>query len=342
MANQIIPDTAEKSRMNGFREWKFKALTPIWTGDADRQNNRLIPTGIMGSIRWWFEFLIRGLGGSACDPTVKEARCPSSNVDDPFGFGHHCVACELFGCTGWARKFRLQVVDGEGHIIRNQIQAGDLFTLRFIPLRPINPEEWCLLDITLRLIAEYGAIGGKTVYKPTDERARENCPYHWDYGLIKLIEAPALQRLSRDRLESYVRDWSRWRNVDHGDFAWVSLENFWCVKGRYLARQSKNASTFNRVIGRKELKNRSHLLEHSENSGLTEEQARWLAGGRGESKKVFSFKNPEEARRTFGFVRPGMISHREMKNRLKEVWEGFKEEEFKAGEEILNELLSKA
>jgi hypothetical protein len=33
----------------------------------------------------------------------------------------------------------------------------------------VKPEEWTLLDLTLRLIADYGAIGGKTVYKPSDE-----------------------------------------------------------------------------------------------------------------------------------------------------------------------------
>lgn len=84
--------------------YTLKALTDIWTGDANRRGNRVINTGLLGSIRWWFEVVARGLGGSACDPTVEKVRC----LDES---GHHCVVCELFGCTGWARKFRFEVLD---------------------------------------------------------------------------------------------------------------------------------------------------------------------------------------------------------------------------------------
>jgi len=77
---------------------KIKALTPIWTGDAERENTELRETGTIGSLRWWYEALIRGLGGRACDPT--DSKCEGKN---------HCDACELFGCTGWSRKFILHV-----------------------------------------------------------------------------------------------------------------------------------------------------------------------------------------------------------------------------------------
>jgi len=77
---------------------KIKPLTPIWTGDENRKNTTLRETGIIGSLRWWYEALVRGLGGSACDPT--NTRCDGKN---------HCDACELFGCTGWTRKFILRI-----------------------------------------------------------------------------------------------------------------------------------------------------------------------------------------------------------------------------------------
>lgn len=77
---------------------KIKPLTPIWTGDAERKGTTLRETGIIGSLRWWYEALIRGLGGTACDPTKTE--CKDKN---------RCVVCELFGCTGWARKFLLHI-----------------------------------------------------------------------------------------------------------------------------------------------------------------------------------------------------------------------------------------
>ena len=38
-----------------------------------------------------------------------------------------------------------------------------------------------------------------------------------------------------------------------------------------------------------------------------------------ESKKIFSFKKPKEAARTFGFVKPDLNHFAEMKKRLREV-----------------------
>jgi CRISPR type III-B/RAMP module RAMP protein Cmr1 len=77
---------------------KIKTLTPIWTGDENGECKTLRETGIIGSLRWWYEALIRGLGRYACDPT--NSKCDGKN---------HCDACELFGCTGWARRFILQI-----------------------------------------------------------------------------------------------------------------------------------------------------------------------------------------------------------------------------------------
>ena len=318
-------------------EWKLRALTDIWTGDAERKPDRLIPTGVTGSLRWWFEVLVRGLEGRACDPTVDEVRCPSKKVKGPHKPGNHCVVCELFGCTGWARKFRLMIMDENGgEVIQSQIEAGQTFTLKFIPLRKIQPEEWCLLDLTLRLIADYGAIGGKTVFKPSDEQGRENAFHHRDFGLVQYVQGP--DGWQCDKTLEDIRDYvtkGHWREAPHSyrdnqgrthDFSWASLQNFWCVKGRYLARLSTTESTFNLVVGRKQdksIKERrgrrvirwSDLLEDPR-----DEVSRWLAGRQQESKKVFSFKHPEEGGRTFGFVKPGLVDFGEIKRRLKSVW----------------------
>lgn len=155
------------------RTWRCKALTGIWTGDADGRAERLITTGLLGSIRWWIEVVVRYLGGSACDPS--QTKCQDRK---------HCAVCELFGCTGWARKFRFDVLAASGEIQTKQIESGDPFALRFTPLRPVLDEEWALLDLTLRLIADYGAIGGKTVLKPSREQSRMKEAHHQDYGLF--------------------------------------------------------------------------------------------------------------------------------------------------------------
>lgn len=151
-------------------EVKIKTSTPIWTGDEDRNNTALRETGIIGSLRWWYEALVRGLGGTACDPTCNECKNDS-----------HCDACELFGCTGWARKFRLEV----------EKLYGDNFGLRFIVIREMKEIEWALLNKTINIISQYGAIGGKIAES--------------GYGIIR-IEKNDLNKftLKKEDLNSYL------------------------------------------------------------------------------------------------------------------------------------------
>lgn len=313
------------------RVYKLKALADIWTGDGSGNAGRLITTGLLGSIRWWFEVLARGLGGCACDPSNTGSRCPDRQ-------GRRCVVCELFGCTGWARKFRFDVLDSDRHAQQNQIKKGETFHLVFTPLRPIGREEWALLDATIRFIADYAAIGGKTVYKPSDQSARQDLDHHHDYGIVSVEEPGDANAVSLEALQAYVGE-KRWRRVNHGDFAWASLENFWCVSGRYLARQNASASTFNMVIGRPEPKS---------NDGQNDT---WLAGRRPrkaqgrrpkvppESKKVFSFKAPP---RTFGFTNGNHISLDTVKTRLREAWDDLGDTDVRTGDAILETLLGGA
>lgn len=317
------------------REWVLKARSPIWTGDAERNGGRTVTTGLLGSIRWWFEVLVRGLGGSACDPAESDGRCPDKN-------GKHCAVCELFGCTGWARKFRFDVLGESGKIKRDQIKKDETFRLRFTPLRPICDEEWALLDLTLRLIAGYGAIGGKTVLKPSNERDRERELHHQDYGLVAIEQRPDNTPMMKEALQRYVV--LGWRSLDHGDFGWASLKNFWCVTC-CLARQHKTQSAFNRLLGRKEdktikEKKGKRVIRWSDSlANGKDDVSRWLAGSKRESKKVFSFKDPA---RTFGFVKPGLLTLDEMRERLRGVCSGLADKEFLKGPTILDRLLSKA
>jgi len=301
----------------GGRTYRLRALTDLWTGDLNGKSDRLITTGLLGSIRWWFEVLVRGLGGNACDPT--DTKCEDRN---------HCAVCELFGCTGWARKFRFEVLDENSGTKTDQIKQNQTFSLCFTPIRPIRVEEWTLLDAALRLIVEYGAIGGKTVFKPTDESSRASKLHHKDYGLVQMVTPQQYDGTGRDDLGKYL---SKWRKLNHGEFAWASLEHFWCVNGKYLRREDNNTSTFNQVLGRQEAKNQGQQLA-TRNDGI----ARWLAGSQQESKKVFSFKDPA---RTFGFVKPGLIDFNTMKGRLTNAW-GQNGWDFLTGDKIIDQLFA--
>ncbi len=107
-------------------EIRLRTLTPLWTGGVDRTPDRLHETGLIGSLRWWYEALVRGLGGYACDPTseVPEARCAfdtkayehakdkGQSEAEAIKAGLHqvCPVCYLFGTTGWARLFQLRSI----------------------------------------------------------------------------------------------------------------------------------------------------------------------------------------------------------------------------------------
>jgi len=322
-------------------EIKLKTLTPLWTGGVDQTTDRLHETGLIGSLRWWYEALVRGLGGYACDPT-SEDRCPDKNEQ-------HCVVCELFGCTGWGRKFRLLVTDQprissvtRGNPNLRAIEKEQSICIEFIPLRTIEEEEWALLSLTLRLISKYGAIGGKTVFKPSDEPGREAEFHHLDFGLVSITLPDGWPGASKslDELKAFVTD-KKWRSGSHK--YWASLQNFWCVKGRYLARQSQDISTFNQVVGRmqdksvKERRGRRVIRWSDLPEQQNDKTSRWMMGNVQESKKIFSLKNG----RTFGFVNPGLVDFEEIKRRLKQAWPDFDPaKEFSTGEQILQTLIS--
>lgn len=168
---------------------KIRTLTPIWTGNENRKCETLRETGILGSLRWWYEALIRGLSRNACDPTsenrckldqerfqraIKEGKSIQEALDEQI-----CQTCQLFGCTGWARKFRLEVEfntaipevwigtrekRNRGYLKRNVagLIADKTIILRFIPLREITQNEWALLNKTIQIISDYGALGART------------------------------------------------------------------------------------------------------------------------------------------------------------------------------------
>ena len=298
---------------SGARTWHFIALTDIWTGDADtaktKTADRVISTGLLGSIRWWFEVLVRGLGGAPCDPSSNKKVCLNDK---------HCVVCELFGCTGWARKFRFDVCNAQGGVITSKLTKGTNFGHRFTPLRAVRADEWALLELTLRLISEFGALGGKTVLKPS---AQNNKAQHADFGLVKLATA-ATTTHTREQLASYVSGWAKKSTVNAA--AWASCSNMWFVEGKHLTRTSDVASSFNKVLGRPEAKSSSDQGDS------------WRAGSRGVSKKVFSFKSPA---RTFGFVKKATELDA-MRDTLRPIWSqpAASDDWFVSGDALLSRL----
>lgn len=182
-------------------EITLKTLTPLWTGGIDQTSDRLHETGLIGSLRWWYEALVRGLGGYACDPTGEDpkARCEfdtkayeqakkdGSSEAEAINAGLHnvCPVCYLFGTTGWARLFQLRATDvpttplhfrttirmnqgwlkrvfgGENQNIDSLKIPYGDVRLQFIPRRQDAEYAKTQFVLILRIAAEYGGIGAR-------------------------------------------------------------------------------------------------------------------------------------------------------------------------------------
>lgn len=90
-------------------EIKLRTLTPVYTGGVDTKSDSLHSQGIMGSLRWWYEAVLRGYGLRACDPSLHHCLYDSTKETLPVN-KQLCVACQTFGATGYARRFRLEVI----------------------------------------------------------------------------------------------------------------------------------------------------------------------------------------------------------------------------------------
>jgi CRISPR-associated protein Cmr1 len=84
---------------------RLRTLTPLWTGDIEQNSAHIKDTSIIGSLRWWYEALVRGIDGDVCNITSQN---PEERCDYEKNKHEICNVCELFGCTGYSRRFRLE------------------------------------------------------------------------------------------------------------------------------------------------------------------------------------------------------------------------------------------
>ncbi len=173
-------------------EIKLRTLTPLWTGGVDQTCDRLHETGLIGSLRWWYEALVRGLGGSACDPTEqactfdeeKYRKSTATEERQRLRDAGLCDACQLFGATGWARRFRLEVKSdgntllqqgdnvlipgGRVHQSKQGRRAGGWYVFGKsrvgtieIKIIPLNNADLCPLHTVLTLFSQHASLGPK-------------------------------------------------------------------------------------------------------------------------------------------------------------------------------------
>lgn len=169
-------------------EIELETLTPLWTGGVDGKVDRIHETGILGSLRWWYEVIVRGLGGRACDPSQgkcsfdldKYRKSKAGNERERLHDAGLCDVCQVFGATGWQRRFRLEIVQEQvsGADISNMIEIphntgtkrksswyfshqpleGE-FTIKIESLAPDFPPE--IIAGLIQFIADWAALGAR-------------------------------------------------------------------------------------------------------------------------------------------------------------------------------------
>jgi CRISPR-associated protein Cmr1 len=113
----------------------IRTLTPIWTGDVNRNCSEIKETGIIGSMRWWYEAIVRGRVGWVCDQESKccfdvdkynEAKKKGKNKYKSLDEAGLCDVCKIFGTTGWKKQFYLSI----SHDETNPAWEGDAINIR--------------------------------------------------------------------------------------------------------------------------------------------------------------------------------------------------------------------
>ncbi len=172
----------------------LKTLTPLWTGGADGKSDRLHVTGMMGSLRWWYEAVVRGWDGYACDPTHQSC---IYDADKPYN--DLCLGCQLFGATGWARRFRLSLDDATrpAGTTGPQQPNGN----RFKRNNPNQPPSWYFPSqgrggtFALSIVPtseDFDPLIILGLLKLVEQRAGLAAKTQLGYGWIKLQESPPI------------------------------------------------------------------------------------------------------------------------------------------------------
>lgn len=169
----------------------LETLTPMWTGGVNQQSERLHLTGLMGSLRWWYEVMVRGMGGFVCELASSTSSDASSNSKclynsaKPETFQNLCDVCRIFGTTGWARRFRMIMLN-EKDLLRkdpSRPYATIADTITFSTTGSRRPSKWYLKGVPLNGKIEMRALATG----PTHPKADELFQIHIIGGLIQFL-----------------------------------------------------------------------------------------------------------------------------------------------------------
>jgi CRISPR-associated protein Cmr1 len=216
-------------------EVKIQTLTPIWTGGIEAGKcDRIHETGLLGSLRWWMEVLVRGMGGVVCDPTAEKSQDRSSLDTEKFHAKKYrelqneverrkylrdaglCDVSQIFGATGWKRQFRLEVEEKNTSTIqiedkyaksRSLTAIKGKFTIKIQGLNPtFDPQ---IIGGLIQFIADYSTLGARPrmgfgVIKIEGDRIPMQPLYNWligTSGYKKYENLPSLNNILMAKIQ---------------------------------------------------------------------------------------------------------------------------------------------
>ena len=211
---------------------ELRTLTPVWTGGSDAGKvDRLHETGIIGSLRWWLETMVRGVGGDVRDPTgdqrslldVKKYGDAEPKDAAQLREAGLCDVSQVFGATGWRRRFRLDIQDqtSPAESVAQTTQAQRRYTDgsgkeriptwyfqskprtgRFrISIQSLHPDfRPELIGGLIQFLADWSAVGARPqmgfgVVEPVNGPIQTNQLYDWLAGRAGKKVYPSLPNL---------------------------------------------------------------------------------------------------------------------------------------------------
>jgi CRISPR-associated protein Cmr1 len=183
----------------------IETLTPLWTGGIDNAADQIHATGIIGSLRWWYRIIVTGMGKNVSELKAcpcqydaeahKKALQEGLSRENALAKAGLCSVCQIFGATGWSRRFRFVLSDHTDSVGSRQVvvpsekrlnknnekpkyffppgREGD-FELNVIPTVPdFQPQ--LILGI-LKLLENNAGLSSKT---------------QLGYGLFRITNAPS-------------------------------------------------------------------------------------------------------------------------------------------------------
>lgn len=215
-------------------ELQVKILTPLWTGGAETGKvDRIHETGILGSLRWWYEVLSRGLGGKVCVPNRKGCQLNIEKYEKNHSLSRAglCDVCQVFGATGWRRRVQLIITDQTypdtlrvGNRDMSEEKESPRMGTLSIRIQSYDTQfPSAVIGGLIQFIADWAAIGGRTTR---------------GYGVIKLESGRCETKQLYNWLENVTPGCERYSGFP-------SLQNLFFA--RVQLKDSKNENTFSNI-----------------------------------------------------------------------------------------------